>query len=448
MSHWHNLWFSGETSPGFTQELNRWQWRGMLKNIPVAASGMILTAILIVLFCWPLGQQELLLFWLGIVFCVALLRLSIWWRYRNYDKPPEPGEFPFGLFTFVSLLSGAVWGGIAVIWFNGAPLEHQLLFILISGGMAAAAVATSHAIPAACYAHILAAMVPIIVVMMTSKTDLYRYTVAMVLFFLAVMLVYARNSFMSIVDTVRLRVESIDLEMQTTQAAQSRTLFLMHMSQELRSQLTAIEGFAEVIKVDSELIDKTSVSREYAGYIQDSTHRLLALINDVLDLSSLETGLLRLQLSPVDVDVLIAETCNALMARAALAGVRLSYISQGRHQINADPILLRRALAHVIENGLKYTAPGGNVEVGVTQSPSGSISIYVRDNGIGIANSDIPLIVEPFRRIEPPVTFSQGRPGLGLPLVHKLLDLHGGKLEIKSHIAQGTLVELHLSATL
>lgn len=247
-------------------------------------------------------------------------------------------------------------------------------------------------------------------------------------------------------------------------ASRAKTEFLANMSHELRTPLNAIIGFSEIIASQSLGTIADPVYTEYARDIHDSGQTLLGLINDILDLSKIETGKRHLNEHMVDIATIFASCRRVMAERAIRGGVNLVIdIPDPLPRLYADEVAVKQMVSNLLANAVKFTLKGGTVTmsawvtgpdwISTTEWTSGTsgwssagLVIAVRDTGIGMRPEDIGRAMEPFRQIENPLTRTTGGAGLGLPLVRALIELHGGSLGINSAPGEGTEVRLLMPA--
>jgi two-component system cell cycle sensor histidine kinase PleC len=228
-------------------------------------------------------------------------------------------------------------------------------------------------------------------------------------------------------------------------ADRTRSNFLALMSHELRTPLNAIIGFSEVIA--SEMFGPHSVKRygEYANDILGAGRHLLALINDILDLSKIDAGHLELHAEPVDLVGLLQDAIKFLAGRAADGKVKLCLaVPDDLPAVRADPLRLKQVLLNLLSNAVKFTMPDGSVTVGARVAADGGVELSVADTGIGMAPEEIPIALEPFRQVSSPHARNVEGTGLGLSLAKALTERHGGTLSIESQRDVGTTVRIHL----
>jgi two-component system cell cycle sensor histidine kinase PleC len=255
---------------------------------------------------------------------------------------------------------------------------------------------------------------------------------------------YRRRNFIYTRLLILEKVRSEKLSREAQEASRAKSEFLASMSHELRTPLNAIIGFTEVMKLQ---IFGAIGSERYMGYIEDihnsGTH-LLAVINDILDLAKAEANKLTLTEEEVDLCELVDSSIRMFRNTAAVQGVRLAFtLPREQPILHADARLLRQVLINLVSNAIKFTLTGGAVTIAI-QTDAEGCRIRVEDNGIGIAHEDLDKILEPFVQIESAHNRKHGGTGLGLPLVKRIVELHGGTLLLDSDPGVGTRITVLL----
>ncbi|MGL4729359.1 MAG: ATP-binding protein, partial [Bosea sp. (in: a-proteobacteria)] len=226
-------------------------------------------------------------------------------------------------------------------------------------------------------------------------------------------------------------------------ANRAKSEFLANMSHELRTPLNAIIGFSDIMS--NELFGALGCDRylEYCRDIHGSGEYLLLVINDILDMSRLESGRIKLEKSMLD----IAQATDTALATIADAAsdkqLELKVDIQPGISVNADPRALGQILTNLLQNAVKFTPAGGMVAVRARQIGEG-INLYVEDNGIGIPKEAVGKLGQPFTQVEGELSKSYKGSGLGLAIARSLAELHGGSLRIRSSLGAGTMVMVHL----
>ena len=225
-------------------------------------------------------------------------------------------------------------------------------------------------------------------------------------------------------------------------ASQAKSEFLANVSHELRTPLNAIIGFAEML--GSGYAGRLAPKQlEYVLDIGNSGGHLLELINDILDVSKIEAGKIRMYVDEVDIALTIRAAVRLVRERAHLAGVELATsASRSLPMLRADERMVKRILLNLRSNAVKFTPEGGTVSVTAGIGEDGCFQLTVRDTGIGIAEEHLATVMEPFGQVESNLNKTYEGTGLGLPLVKSMVDMHGGTMAIESGLDAGTLVTI------
>ena len=224
-------------------------------------------------------------------------------------------------------------------------------------------------------------------------------------------------------------------------ANRAKTEFLANMSHELRTPLNAVIGFAQMI--GNEILGPAGQPAyvDYARDIQASSAHLLEIINDILDVSKVEAGMLIPRFADVNVATAIHACVRILRPRAEATGIALSTeIMEGVPTIRADERMVKQIILNLLSNAVKFTLAGGSVVVRLERDGRAGIACIITDTGIGIEEKNFKEIFEPFSQVESSLSRRFEGTGLGLPLTKGLIELHGGRLELRSSPGEGTTV--------
>jgi len=250
-----------------------------------------------------------------------------------------------------------------------------------------------------------------------------------------ILMTFANQSALAI-QNARLFREIEDKSRQLEVASQHKSEFLANMSHELRTPLNAIIGFSEVLseKMFGELNEK---QEEYSKDIHASGQHLLSLINDILDLSKIEAGRMELELAEFDLPTAIENAVMLVRERAGRRNIALHTVTDPQlGQIQADERKVRQVVLNLLSNAIKFTPEGGRIDVGAV-AKGGSVEVSVTDTGIGIAPEDQEKVFEEFRQVGTAAKKVEGT-GLGLTLCRKFVELHGGRIWVKSELGHGS----------
>jgi two-component system phosphate regulon sensor histidine kinase PhoR len=215
-----------------------------------------------------------------------------------------------------------------------------------------------------------------------------------------------------------------------------RQEFVANVSHELRTPLSLIKGAVENL-LDGGKDDPAALGR-FLEIIDRHADRLTLLINDLLLLSTLESGRLRLNLQPFPIHPFVAEVMGDFQARARARGVRLENETPAALIAEADPDRLRQVLANLLDNAIKYGRADGVATVQARTTPEGRIEISVRDDGPGIPPEAQARVFERFYRVDKARSRDQGGTGLGLAIVKHVVQAHGGEVRVESAAGEGT----------
>lgn len=234
----------------------------------------------------------------------------------------------------------------------------------------------------------------------------------------------------SMSDEARRRAEDANL-------AKSR--FLASMSHELRTPLNAILGFSEVMS--NEVLGPMSnpTYRDYAHDVHESGQHLLDLINEILDLSRIEAGRYQLNEEPVMLLNIVEDCCHMMELRARNKDIRV--VQDFEHELLrlfADERAVRQITLNLLSNAIKFTATGGEIRVRVGWTAGGGQYISIKDNGPGIPEDEIPVVLSAFGQGSIAIKSAEQGTGLGLPIVQGLLAMHGGEFQLHSKLREGT----------
>ncbi len=232
---------------------------------------------------------------------------------------------------------------------------------------------------------------------------------------------------------------------QAEAANRTKSEFLATMSHELRTPLNAIIGFSEIIKEETFGPVGSARYRNYADDINESGQHLLALINDILDLSKVESGTDKLHEENVSIPDLTHSVLRLVRQRAEKSGIELELdLGDDLPLLRVDERKLKQIFVNLLTNAVKFTDAGGKVTLKAWCRADSGFVFQVIDTGVGIAPEDIPKALSQFGQIESQRNQTQEGTGLGLPLSKSLVELHGGSLDLQSRPGIGTTVTVRI----
>jgi two-component system, cell cycle sensor histidine kinase PleC len=231
-------------------------------------------------------------------------------------------------------------------------------------------------------------------------------------------------------------------------ANRAKSEFLANMSHELRTPLNAINGFSEIMVGEMYGPLGDARYRDYSRDILNSGQHLLALINDILDMSKIEAGKMNLRFDPIGLEEVAEDAVRLVRNRAETAGLSLHIeFPADLPEVEADYRAVKQVLLNLLSNAVKFTPRGGRIAIqaDLRDDPRGQrVRVTVQDTGIGISAEDLARLAQPFEQIENQHAKTQQGTGLGLALSKSLVEMHGGLLDLKSAPGQGTAASFSL----
>jgi two-component system, cell cycle sensor histidine kinase PleC len=254
----------------------------------------------------------------------------------------------------------------------------------------------------------------------------------------------------NVLDLKRSKAELADLaekyseeKTRAEEANQAKSKFLANMSHELRTPLNAIIGFSEIMGSGMFGVLGSDKYQEYCHDILTSGQYLLEVINDILDMSKIEAGRMKLDMRPLDLSQILAESLRVVSGRAEDKRLELDADIESTISVVADRRAVKQIIVNLLSNAVKFTPDEGKVIVR-SQLLSDSIVLVIADTGIGIARDSLHRLGKPFEQVESQLTKTYHGSGLGLAIARSLTDLHGGTMRLRSKPGAGTVVRIKL----
>lgn len=235
-------------------------------------------------------------------------------------------------------------------------------------------------------------------------------------------------------------IKLAEAEARADAANKAKSEFLANMSHELRTPLNAIFGFSDVL-LQGMTGALTEKQEHYLRNIHESGKHLLSLINDILDLSKIESGKMQVEYAEINIKALIARSQMFFNESALRHNIKMTTaLEDGMLTLEADERQIKQVLVNLISNAVKFTPDGGTVSVSAKEVNKGAdfIEISVEDSGIGIKPEDIPRLFQPFQQLGTAYHKGYAGTGLGLALCRQIVELHGGEIRAESELGKGS----------
>src|SRR5262245_39114608 len=236
---------------------------------------------------------------------------------------------------------------------------------------------------------------------------------------------------------------------ETELASKVKSEFIANMSHELRTPLNPSIGFAKLLGEQQKRRHRDAQIVEYADLIRDAATHLLAAINDILDISKLQSGKYTVDTTEVDLDEVLQLSLAGLRPAAIARGILLeNKLDAALPAVRGDAGKLRQVFSNLISNSITFTPAGGSVTVLAQALEDGGVGVRICDTGVGMTKEEVALALTPFGQVDGGLSRWQEGAGLGLPIAKALVQLHGGMLEINSAKSMGTEVLITLPSPL
>jgi two-component system, cell cycle sensor histidine kinase PleC len=239
----------------------------------------------------------------------------------------------------------------------------------------------------------------------------------------------------------RTRLAEHSARIEAELASKVKSEFIANMSHELRTPLNTIIGFSKLLAEQERRKLKTDDIVQYSQLINDAAGHLLAVINDILDISKIQSGKYSLNSNDIQIDEMLTSCLSSFQLMSQEAGVQLNRrIDAELPLVRGDVVKMRQIFTNLVSNAIKFTRPGGTITVTANRLSDGSTMIAVTDTGIGMTDEELRIAMMPFGQVDGGRSRLREGTGLGLPIAKSLVELHGGKLTIRSEKNAGTVV--------
>ena len=428
-----------------------------VRNELSAAVTTPLLAIIVAMGAMFWAPPRELLIWLGTVFVTKGILISLCRQFIRAPRDDSKTPMWRAKITAAEFLYGVSWAAVAFISpHTQSEAAHTFIFASLLVVISMRMLFASTVLPIV-YAGTLPMTVAIVIRFALLDNPFYWAMAAMAIgvyvYFIWLMngtnaTITAMIGFRAEKDALIAELEqsksiSDEARLRAEEASQAKSRFLATMSHELRTPLNAILGFSEIMRSEILGAHDNPVYKEYANDIHQSGQHLLNLINEILDISRIESGRYELHEAPVALATVVEDCQRLLRLRAETKALRIiEQFEPELPQLWADERAMRQICLNLLSNAIKFTPPGGTITLAIGETESGGQFLSVKDTGPGIPENEIPRVLKSFGQGSLAHQTAEGGTGLGLPITKGLAELHDGTFELKSRLRQGTEVKV------
>lgn len=228
-------------------------------------------------------------------------------------------------------------------------------------------------------------------------------------------------------------------------ASRVKSEFISNMSHELRTPLNTMIGFSKILSEHEKRKIADADIVEYAKLILDAAGHLLSVINDILDISKMQSGRYTLDARELSLEEILQAVYSTNRSAAREAGISLDLeVTANLPAIRGDASKLQQAFNNLISNAVKFTLRGGSVKIEAVRLTDGNMAVMIHDTGVGMSPEELNIAMTPFGQVDGSRSRWREGTGLGLPIARSLIELHGGEIKMKSEKGKGTSVAVVL----
>ncbi len=346
----------------------------------------------------------------------------------------------FMLFRVGVVLAGLVWGLASILLFPRGDLAHQTFLAFTLAGLSAGATATLAVDHLGATAFLLGVLAPLAVQLLGEGQRIPLAMGVMVILYFGLLVTNARRSCRDIIERKTAELALDTAKHQAEAANRSKSVFLSSMSHELRTPLNAVLGFGQLLEMESNLNDE---QRDYVNEIMQAGYHLLELINDVLDLSKIESDNIDFSIEAVDCADLVKSCIPLVHSLAAKLSVTIETDGLANLILRADRIRLKQVMLNLITNAIKYNRPNGRVWLHAMDGKKGRKRLAISDTGLGIPADKLPMLFQPFNRLGAETGTIEGT-GIGLVISRRIVEMMGGEMGVESDLGKGSTFWIEL----
>ncbi len=404
-----------------------------------------ITVLSIVIFFTFRGHadQSALNVWLGLNIALSILRAILLFIYKKTTLNPHNIRF-FNSMILLSVVTSALLWGIGAQAILPSDVEYQILMLLMVGGLCAGSSVSNASNIKMFYSYMFFVITPYFYIFLVEESHISNSVLIALLLYVILLLIIAKKISFNVNKNFLLAYDNRELVAKLQQkveeankASEAKSKFLSVMSHEIRTPLNAIIGFVKILKNNESDEEKL----KYLDTVDKSSYLLMNVINDVLDVSKIESGKFSLEFTKFEPKEELESVYDLFKRSGEEKGVHvINKISESLPKcIKTDKLRLKQIISNLLSNAIKFTEKGKNVEfICSFDEKTSRLYIEVKDEGIGIAQENIENILKEFTQADSSTAREYGGTGLGLSIVSKLLKLFGSELKVHSELGKGS----------
>ena len=408
----------------------------------------IIASLLMVAIQWDVIEHSVLLGWLFIFWLVTFCRGLLGFLYHRKNIATDDAKRWGMLFIIGAAFAGVMWGLSAVLFFPENNLQHQVIIGFLISSVISSAVTVLSVMRSALYALIIPAMIPLPILFLIEGGYTANLMAIIILLGFGFYIRGANNIYYNLRENIHLRLAADEKEQslivakeQAEHANKEKSEFLSRMSHELRTPMNAILGYSQILKMKEDELNKEQVV--HINEVINAGRHLLNLINEVLDIATIESGKLDITIEEVDLDTIVEQCLSLVSTQADAAHLKITNnISDTGYTLQADPKRIKQVLVNILINAIKYNNEYGTIILDSEIDEAQQIVIRIADRGNGLSEEEINKLFSPFERLN--VSDDIEGTGIGLVISKHLIEGMGGSIAIESTIGVGTTVSITL----